>query len=387
MQLRFHLTSDAAEYCTRASNTIQDAKKQNLNPFASSVGMVLADFKQLNTIEDVMAITLFLMIQHDLRPDCVAEILRSSISEDLQDTSSVSSIIRLYNQEQEFQTHPLEDFLHICLQSVSKLSSLETTPSPSFPHQLAHQLAFPYQPAHQLPHQLAFPHQLAHQLPHQLTGKVTHYTEGDIPVPQTHTCDDAKGYLARYQRFFGKNLDLVPHEYEEHPGLWFPIDHDSSLKSLSGLLAVIPPEVQTLINIQPLPGYLGKSITIDRCAFLTTCNLQLENDTHSPKKDLLTDIICRTTLSFLEDMMELDRGVTTTDMTLAYLQTFFNCDVSYTDYRTRDIVMYSGRLRGIWAGPNGTVFLDIKGRSFNGQWHQLYDFEIGWNLQDSADED
>ncbi|APA13383.1 hypothetical protein sscle_11g081530 [Sclerotinia sclerotiorum 1980 UF-70] len=360
MLVRLKLSSNGAECYTRAIKLIGNVQAQHIDPFGSTISLTLPDFKKLDT------------------PDCVARILEYTISNKLRDRSIVGRIVKVYNENRELQELKLLDFLQIWSSFLTnEVSNLSRRPSfsPSLSPSLSPLLP-PSRPPSLEP-SLPPPSQLG------LGKKATHYAKVNLPVPQTYTNDDNKAFSHRYQVFYGSDLKLIPPHYYKGAGLWFGLDIWLGVGySYSRLIVVVPPEIQILINIQPLKGYFGTDITLDRCAFLTVCNMELEKHKNTIKGQLLVNKIQETISSFADDVKELEEQVTSTDLNLINIVSFFNKNVVYSESFNCNVRAAAGKLRGVWAGLGGSVFLDIKGDRFSyGFWLRICDFGIGWNLE------
>ncbi|EDN92161.1 predicted protein [Sclerotinia sclerotiorum 1980 UF-70] len=96
------------------------------------------------------------------------------------------------------------------------------------------------------------------------------------------------------------------------------------------------------------------------------------------KGQLLVNKIQETISSFADDVKELEEQVTSTDLNLINIVSFFNKNVVYSESFNCNVRAAAGKLRGVWAGLGGSVFLDIKGDRFSyGFWLRICDFGIG----------
>ncbi|TGO07018.1 hypothetical protein BTUL_0348g00060 [Botrytis tulipae] len=405
MNSGLNLTSTGAVCCILVAHAIKNAQAWSIN--LSTVKLAYPITEKITSPMDFIITIFLLMQQNSLEPHFLIGISRNITSENLRNRDNINHLFKIYNENEEFQNVDVFAFLKLWALQSSSLSATRS-PSPTIESMMVNialesvpSSASSPRPSSQpplLPRSFLQSQHLRQQflpLPFPPTSgrdpyrPSTHYAEFQISIPQMYTIDDRKDFLHRYQIFFQADheLNMVPPYYHRGLELWFSLDNrrelDGRLGGCGRLIVVVPSAIQVLINIQPMRGFLGTNISLDRCAFLTVCSMEYEKYKDSKKGEILAIIIRDTISSFGQDARELEEQVTSAEFILTKIVAFFNKEVLYTDDKKHSNANATGRLRGIWTSSNGMVLLDIRGGTMAyGFWVNLSDFGMGWEIVD-----
>ncbi|KAK6609663.1 hypothetical protein H4I96_03594 [Botrytis cinerea] len=405
MDSGLNLSSTGAVFCILVADDIKNILAQRIDLSTSNLKYRITE--ELTSPMDFM-ITIFLLMQHiSLDPHFLMEVLRNITSGNLRNSDNVDHLWEIYYGNEEFQNVNLIAFLELWTLQIQPLSATRS-PSPTIESMMVNITLEPISSSPSPPQSLSelplLPQSFLQSqhlqqpflpLPspptseHDFYKPCTHYAQVPISIPRTYTIDDHQDFLHRYQIFFktGYEIDIVPPYYPGGLELWFSLDDRREIDGRFGgcgrLIVVVSPAIQVLINIQPMKGFFGTNISLDRCAFLTICSMEYEKYKDSNKGKLLAIIIQDTTSSFDHDARELNEQVTSAELILTKIIKFFNKEIILFNHKEESHTNATGKLRGIWTGSNGMVFLDIRGDTMAyGFWVSLSDFGMGWEILD-----